>query len=286
MQFNYLNGKFLYKHESNISTEDRGFNFADGVYEVIAFRKKTLLNYSKHIARLRYSLKNLKINSPLTNLYSLNFILKHLININFLEHGFLYLQITRGSSERNHLFSSELKSNIFISVFPVKDLSKYKKKGVNVLTSRDIRWKRCDIKSISLLPNVLGKQAAFDMKAYEIWQKKKNYITEGTTSNAFIVKDKKIFTHQKNNNILSGVTRDIVVEIIKNKNKKIRILEKKFSIDEAYNADEAFLTSTTVGVLPVIRIDKKKVSNGKIGSLTKEIMCDYEEYLKRQIKHE
>ena len=284
MQFNYLNGKFLYKNESKISTEDRGFNFADGVYEVIAFRKKNLLNYSKHIKRLKYSLKNLKINSPLTNLNSLNFILKYLISINFLEHGFLYIQITRGSSERNHLFSSELKSNLFISIFQTKNLTKFKQSGVSVIISNDIRWERCDIKSISLLPNVIGKQAAFNMKAYETWQKKKNYITEGTTSNAFIIKDKKIFTHKKNNHILGGVTRDVVIEIIKKK--KIKIYEKKFSIDDAYNADEAFLTSTTVGILPVIKIDKKKISNGKIGILTKKLIVEYDEYLKRQVKDE
>ena len=228
MQFNYLNGKFLYKNESNISTEDRGFNFADGVYEVIAFRKKTLLNYSKHISRLECSLKSLKINSPLTNLNSLRFILKYLININFLNHGFLYLQITRGSCERNHLFSSELKSNIFISILPTKNLLKYKKFGVNVITSNDLRWKRCDIKSISLLPNVMGKQEAFNLNAYETWQKNNKYITEGTTSNAFIVKDKKIFTHQKDNYILGGVTRDVVIGIIKKKKKKL--LKKNFQL--------------------------------------------------------
>ena len=284
MQYNYLNGKFLNKNESKISTEDRGFNFADGIYEVIAFRKKNLLNYSKHINRLKFSLQSLKINSPFKNLSSLNFILKYLIEINFIENGFIYLQITRGSSERNHLYSSKLKSNLFISIFQTKNFSKYKKTGVKVITSNDIRWKRCDIKSISLLANVIGKQAAFRMKAYETWQKDKNYITEGTTSNAFIIKNKKIFTHKKNNYILGGVTRDAVIEIIKKK--KIKLVEKKFSIDDAFGADEAFLTSTTVGILPVIKIDNKKVSNGKIGSLTKELMFDYEVYLEKQIKYE
>ena len=283
MQFTYLNGRYLNKKNSSISTEDRGYNFSDGVYEVIAFKKKTLLNYDKHLVRLKKSLLSLRIKSPFSNFQSLQIILMHLININLIKEGFIYLQITRGSAPRNHLIPKMINPNVFLSIYPKKDLGMLRKKGVTVITSDDLRWKRCDIKSTSLLPNVLGKELAHKAGNYELWQVYGNkVISEGTTSNAFIVKDNTIYTHPKNNYILGGVTRDTVVEIAKEQ--QVRIIEKAFKLKDVYLSDEAFLTSTTVGILPVVKINDKNILNGKIGEMTKKITNLYKVFINNQLK--
>ena len=278
----YVNGSYLNKADALISVEDRGFNFSDGVYEVIAFNKRKLLNFNKHISRLKKSLKGISIKKPFSNFKSLELIILHLIDLNHLNKGFIYLQITRGSAKRNHLFPKRVKPNVIIFAFSNKKLDNLLE-GVRVGTSEDIRWLRCDLKSISLLPNLLEKQRAYDRGLYEIWQRRDSLITEGSTSNAFIVNSNNtILTHPKNNFILGGVTRDCVVSLAK-KN-KISLEEKAFSMNDIKSCKEAFLTSTTVGILPVIKIDNLTINNKKIGEITKEITNLYNQFLKNQIK--
>tara|TARA_A100001015_G_scaffold223936_1_gene252372 strand:- start:884 stop:1726 length:843 start_codon:yes stop_codon:yes gene_type:complete len=280
MGISYVNGRYVNKSEASISIEDRGFNFSDGIYEVIKFSKKKILNYERHLKRLKRSLKEIKIPLPFYNLNTLEIIIKKLIVFNPYKNGIVYLQITRGSSTRNHLFPQNTNLNIVINLYPQKD-SSILKQGVDVITASDLRWKRCDIKSISLLPNVLGKQKAFDSGVYELWLTyDKNIISEGTTSNSFIVKDNNtILTHPKNNKILGGVTRESVISIAR-KN-KINVLEKKFTINEAYKCKEAFLTSTTVGILPVKKIDNHLINNSVVGSITLKLMKLYESFLRK-----
>ena len=278
----YVNGSYLNKADALISVEDRGFNFSDGVYEVIAFNKRKLLNLNKHIIRLKKSLKGISIKKPFFNFKSLELIILHLIDLNHLNKGFIYLQITRGSAKRNHLFPKRVKPNVIIFAFSNKNLDNLLK-GVEVGISDDIRWLRCDLKSISLLPNLLEKQKAYDRGLYEIWQKRDSLITEGSTSNAFIVNSNDtILTHPKNNLILGGVTRDCVVSLAK-KN-KILLEEKAFTMNDIKKCKEAFLTSTTVGVLPVIKIDNLIINNKKVGEITKKIINLYSQFLKNQIK--
>ena len=254
MTIYYVNGSYQSRSKALISVEDRGFNFSDGVYEVIGFTKQKLLNFKKHTIRLKRSLDNLNITHPFRNFKSLELIISNLINLNSTENGFIYLQITRGSAKRNHLFPNNVTPNVVIFTFANKDL-KNLIKGVSVGISQDLRWLRCDIKSISLLPNLLEKQKASDKGFYEIWQSRNNHITEGSTSNAFIVNSKNvIFTHPANNLILGGVTRDCVISIAKSNGFLVK--EKSFTINDIQKCKEAFLTSTTVGVLPVIKIDK------------------------------
>ena len=282
MQISFLNGQFISKHDAKISIEDRGFNFADGVYEVINFKDLVLLNFSKHLKRLKRSLLETKIKSPFINMNSLHLIIKNLIHLNSVNEGFIYIQITRGTSQRNHLFPKNALANIVISLYSHKSFD-ILKKGVKVRLSSDLRWKRCDIKTISLLPNVLGKQLAHELGVYELWLiNNKKEITEGTTSNAFIILDNgKILTHPKNNFILGGVTRDSVVEVAKQN--KLKLEEKAFTLSQAFSAKEAFLTSTTVGVLPVLGIDDKIISQGKVGSVTQKLMNLYDDYLSNQL---
>ncbi len=278
----YINGKYMPKIESKISIEDRGLNFSDGIYEVIRFKNKKLLNFEDHQIRLERSLHEIKINFPFASKKSVKIIISNLLKINSYENGFVYLQITRGTATRNHLFPKFSKPNVILSLYPEPNLSNLSK-GVSIILTDDMRWKRCDIKSVSLLPNVLGKQFAHENGCYESWQMdKEQYITEGTTSNAFIVSGAgKIKTHPLNNKILGGVTRNTLLRVAKKK--KIRIEEKAFSLKELINCEEAFLTSTTVGVLPVIKINNKKIKSGKIGNKTKILIEIYNEFLKNQL---
>ena len=282
MTIYYVNGSYLSRAKALISVEDRGFNFSDGVYEVIGFTKQKLLNFKKHALRLKRSLSGLKIAQPFKNFKSLELIILNLINLNYTEDGFIYLQITRGSAKRNHLFPNNVRPNVVIFTFSNKDL-KNLLKGVSVGISEDIRWLRCDIKSISLLPNLLEKQKASNRGFYEIWQSRNNQITEGSTSNAFIINTKNvILTHPANNLILGGVTRDCVISIAKSNGFLVK--ESSFTVNDIEKCKEAFLTSTTVGVLPVIKIDKFVVNKGKPGKITLEIMDLYNKFLKKQIK--
>ena len=282
MSICYVNGSYEEKNSAMISIQDRGFNFSDGVYEVMSFFGNQVINFDKHVKRLTQSLDGLRIQKPLTNYKSLELILKKLIKLNKLDKGFVYLQITRGSSSRNHLFPKLSKPNIVIFTFTAKLDKKLILSGVKVRLTDDLRWKRCDIKSISLLPNVLEKQNAFEEGMYESWQKRNNVITEGSTSNAFIVnRDGFIQTHPANNFILGGVTRDTLIEIAK-KN-KIKVIEKAFSLSDLFSSKEAFLTSTTAKILPVVKINEKNIGNGKPGQMTQVLIKMYNELVKRQI---
>ena len=282
MSICYVNGSYEEKNSAMISIQDRGFNFSDGVYEVMSFFGNQVINFDKHVKRLAKSLEGLRIQKPLTNYKSLELILKKLIKLNKLDKGFVYLQITRGSSSRNHIFPKLSKPNIVIFTFTAKLDKKLIQSGVKVRLTEDLRWKRCDIKSISLLPNVLEKQNAFEEGMYESWQKRENLITEGSTSNAFIVnRNGFIQTHPANNFILGGVTRDTLIEIAK-KN-KIKVLEKAFSLSDLFSSKEAFLTSTTAKILPVVKINEKTIGNGKPGQMTQVLIKKYDELVKCQI---
>ena len=282
MSICYVNGSYEEKNSAMISIQDRGFNFSDGVYEVMSFFGNQVINFDKHVKRLAKSLEGLRIQKPLTNYKSLELIIKKLIKLNKLDKGFVYLQITRGSSSRNHIFPESSKPNIVIFTFTAKLDDKLILNGVKVRLTEDLRWKRCDIKSISLLPNVLEKQNAFEEGMYESWQKRKNFITEGATSNAFIVnRNGFIQTHPANNFILGGVTRDTLIEIAK-KN-KIKVIEKAFSSSDLFSSKEAFLTSTTAKILPVVKINEKTIGNGKPGQVTQALIKMYNELVKCQI---
>ena len=280
MSFCFINGSYEYQNEALISVEDRGFNFSDGVYEVISFRLNKLLNFDKHLKRLNYSLSELKIISPFSNYKSLNIISKYLLKINNLSDGFLYLQITRGTASRNHLFPKNPEPNIIIFTFANKNLEKIKN-GVKICLNNDYRWLRCDIKSISLLSNVLEKQKGYERGFFETWLMRNNKITEGTTSNAFIINKKnQIITHPLNHKILGGVTRDNVLEIAEQNS--IKVIEKPFNIKDIKDCSEAFLTSTTLGVIPVIQIEDMIINNKRVGLITKMLAHKYEEFLTRQ----
>ena len=266
----YVNGNYLDFNKSFVHIEDRGYQFADGVYEVFNVSNSKLVDYNLHLKRLYRSLKELKIKSPIAKSTYIYHI-KNIIKKNVINDGLIYLQITRGVSPRDHVFPKNQKSVIVITGrhLSADEYEKKFKKGINVTTYDDIRWGRCDIKTISLLPNVLAKQDAHIRGASEAWLiNKEGYITEGCASNAWILmKDNTLITHPSNNSILTGITRTSFIKGLKKHS--IKFKEMKFKIKDIRNSKEAFVTSATQHVTPVVKVDKIKIGNGKPGKFAK-----------------
>jgi len=269
----YLNSKFVKFRDAKIHIEDRGLQFSDSVYEVISFYNQQLVDFEFHIKRLKYTLKELNI-KYVVNKDKLKKIFKKIINLNKLKNGIIYMQITRGIQPRDHSYKNNLIPNLIIYVMNKKfNLPNKKFKGEKAITYKDLRWKRRDIKTVSLLANVLAKNEAVRKNAYEAILIDKGKITEATASNVWIVKNNKLFTHPTNTDILKGVTRESIKRIIKNN--KLQLNEKSFTIKQLYNADEVFITSSTNLVTPIIKIDSKIINKGKIGNISLQLASLY-----------
>lgn len=275
----YVNGRYVPTNEATVSIEDRGYQFADGVYEVIAVANSHLVDLAPHLERLDKSLSYLAIDWPCSERV-LKIIFTQLIKRNRLKDGIVYLQVTRGVAPRNHAFPlAELRSSLVVTVSragrpPAQKIAE----GVKVVTMPENRWSRPDIKSVSLLPNVLAKQFAVQNDAFETWFVDiKQTITEGSSTNAWIIlPGQEIVTRALGNDILAGITRMKLIELAKAGN--LRITERAFTVEEAVNAEEAFLTSTTSFVMPVVEIDGKQVGNGKPGPVTDSLLALYREH--------
>jgi D-alanine transaminase len=271
----YVDGAYLQHRDAAVHVEDRGFQFADGVYEVVAVRTGRLIDEELHFARLHRSLAELAISPPASDA-ALKIVLREVIRRNAVDRGNVYLQITRGAAPRDHAFPKAAKPTLVVTAHRAHQPDpRLAELGVNVVTIPDIRWQRCDIKSVALLPNVLGKQAARAAGAFEAWQVDgEGRITEGTSTNAWIVTaDGAIVTHPADHAILNGVTRLALLAIIRRDG--CRLEERPFTVEEAKAAREAFLTSTTSEVLPVVRIDDAPVGNGHPGLLTQRLRAAY-----------
>ena len=262
----FLNNKYIKSKNAFISYEDRGFQFADSIYEVIAFIDDKFIDLDFHFKRLKRSLKLIDIKYRFNQNY-LQKIFKKLIKINNVKKGLIYLQITRGVQPRNHSYKKDLKPTVIIYTIK-KNLNENLKKllGKKAITYPDLRWKRRDIKSVSLLPNVLAAKAASKKSAYEAILIDNGIVTEGTASNIWIVKKNKLITHPANSHILKGITRQSIVKIIKKE--KLILFEKKIKKSELFSADEVFLTSSSSFVTPIIKIDNKFINKGKVGKIT------------------
>ena len=262
----YINGKYKPLSQSTVSVTDRGYQFSDGVYEVIAVFKNEFVDFKLHLNRLFVSLKKMDMKINL-NKNQIESITKKIKKINQLEMGIVYIQITRGDQNpREHKYSNNLKPNIVIYsiIKNFEYLNKLAKKGVKTSLYPDVRWQRSDIKSISLLGNVLAANHAKKNKSHEaVLFDNKNMITEGNSSSIWIIKKNKCITHPLNFRILKGCTRHKLISILK-KN-KFKFEEKKFSITSLLNADEAFMTSATNFIMPIVKVDKYTISNGKPG---------------------
>jgi D-alanine transaminase len=277
----YVNGRYLPLHKAGVHVEDRGYQFADGVYEVVAVHKGRLIDLDLHLERLDRSLKEVRIPWPMSP-KALIHVMRQTQSVNRLDNGILYIQITRGVARRDHAFPKQATPVLVVTAKGIKPVPpNILEKGVAVATMPDLRWKRCDIKSVSLLPNILSKQEAKEKGAYEAWMvDEKGYVTEGSSTNAWIVTKKgEIVTRPTGSAILAGVTRRVVAELIKQE--KLKLVERPFSVAEALTASEAFLTSTTSWALPITSIDGKKVGTGKPGPVTLKLRALYAELLDR-----
>jgi D-alanine transaminase len=265
----YVNGDYVPEDKGKISIFDRGFLFADGVYEVTAVVNRKLVDYALHMERLDRSLNEIKMDWPCTK-DELLAMHHEMLARNKLDEGWVYMQVTRGSADRDFKFPKNAKSSL-VAFTQAKKLvdNPDAVKGVAVITVPDIRWARRDIKSVMLLAPVLGKQAAAEAGAFEAWMIEDGMVTEGTSSNAYIVKDRKVITRGLSNRILAGCTRRSLFRLAEEKG--IDIEERLFTPEEAYEADEAFLTSASNFVLPIVEIDGKRVGGGQPGPVAREL---------------
>ncbi len=276
----YVNGKYLPHEKAVVHVEDRGYQFADGVYEVFAVDNGRVADAGPHFERLERSLRELEI-APAVSRAALDHIILEVIRRNRLRVGIVYLQMTRGVARRDHGFPANASTSLVITARRGgRPSPALQDAGVNVITVPDIRWERCDIKSVSLLPNVLAKQEARRAGAFEAWQVDKDgFVTEGSSTNAWIVdSDGHLVTRQLENAILSGITRLVLSDLADREG--IEIVERPFSAEEAKTAPEAFLTSTTSFVMPVIRIDDVDIGDGEPGPVTKKLRALYETHLR------
>ena len=265
----YVNGSYVPEEQGKISIFDRGFLFADGIYEVTAVVKGRLVDYDAHMERLERSLGEIRLDWPCSK-EELKAMHLEMVKRDSLDEGWIYMQITRGAADRDFKFPKGVKPTL-IAFTQAKKLvdNPDAVRGVSVITVPDIRWARRDIKSVMLLAPVLGKQAAYEAGAFEAWMVEDGKVTEGTSSNAYIVKDGKVITRGLSNNILAGCTRRALFRLAKEKGMTLE--ERAFTPDEAYAADEAFLTSASNFVMPIVEIDNKRVGGGQPGPVTRKL---------------
>jgi D-alanine transaminase len=277
-RFAYVNGRFVRHADASVHIEDRGYQFADGVYEVVTILAGALVDEAGHLARLKRSLGELRIVMPFTESV-LKLVMRELVRRNGVADGYLYLQITRGVAPRDFKFPKQAKSAIVMTTRRQKFLpSMPNDAGVSVVTVPDIRWARRDIKSIGLLAQVLAKQAAAEAGAFEAWMVGPDgFVTEGSSSNAWIVtKDGVLVTRQADTSILHGITGNSIERLATEAG--IRVERRPFTLAEALEAREAFLTSATTFCIAITEIDGRPIANGYPGELSRSLRQSYFDY--------
>ena len=268
----YVNGRYVPHRDARIHIEDRGYQFSDAVYEVVGVVGGCMVDEELHFRRLERSLREIRMPVPFT---PAQFAIKveRLLQMNRIDSGALYLQVSRGVAARDHRLPPAIKPSVVMTVRPFRPPpAEFFESGVRVITGPDMRWKRPDIKSVSLLANVLAKDAAGAAGAYETWLYDSNkLVTEGASTNAWIVDaDGAVITRAADGAILDGVTRQALIRIAVDNG--IPVVERPFSVDEARGATEAFLTSTTAFVIPVVRIDGNPVGKGTPGPCSRKLL--------------
>ena len=273
----YIDGVYQPLNMPGILVEDRGYQFADGVYEVCAIRGGKLLDEARHLDRLDYSLAALDMPTPMSRA-ALQQVMRETLRRNRVRDGILYMQVSRGVAPREHMFNPDLKPVLVITARPIAADRRAQiiKKGISVVSVPDQRWARCDIKSISLLPNVLARQSARNAKVQEAWQiDGQGMVTEGAATNAWIVDAKGVLrTRPASHEILNGIVRQVLLDCVADLGMKFE--EKPFSLKEALAAKECFSTASTMSVFPVIEIDGQKIGAGKPGEVAKMLSDAYD----------
>jgi D-alanine transaminase len=278
----YVNGRYLPMRDAKVHVEDRGYQFADGVYEVCEVRGGRLIDEPRHIQRLQRSLRELRIRMPMSPA-ALGVILREVVARNRIGYGIAYLQITRGVARRDHAFPApQVEPSLVVTARPLNMArnAALAEKGIAVIGVPDNRWGRVDIKSIGLLPNVLARQAAIEQGARDAWfVDKDGAVTEAASANAWIVTPAgKLVTRHADQAILRGITRTVLFDVIKAQN--LAVEERAFTLKEAFAAREAFITSASQIVLPVISIDGRPIGDGRPGPVAAALRRDFHRYAK------
>jgi D-alanine transaminase len=273
----YVNGRYVPAAEAVVSVEDRGYQFADGVYEVCEVRGGRLVDEARHMARLARSLNELRIARPMTPA-ALSVVLHETVRRNRVQDGTVYVQVTRGAARRDFPFPAGTTPPSLVAIARAGDIARLERmaaEGIAVVTMPDIRWGRVDIKTVALLPNVLAKQAAREQGAREAWLvDAEGRVTEGASSNAWIVsRDGVLTTRPLGHDILPGITRAVAIEVAKAEG--LGFAERAFTVAEAQDAREAFITSASQVVMPVVRIDGRPVGNGSPGPVAAALRAHY-----------
>ena len=268
----YLNGAYLERAQALVSVDDRGFLFGDGVYEVTRVHNGLLFEGERHLRRLARGLEGLSIALPAGLATSLLEISERLIRENALDQGdaTVYLQITRGTAPRTHHFPPRgTAPTVFVSASRLMTPEDVRARGANVITTPDLRWARCDLKTVNLLPNVLAKQQAVAAGAFEAVLVRDGIVIEGASSNTFAVIGGVLRTHPANNRILAGITREVVLEIAAELG--IAVDEQPVAMDGLTGASEVMVTATTADVMPVVRVDGRTIGDGHPGPIASEL---------------
>ena len=265
----YVNGRYLRHAEASVHIEDRGYQFADGIYEVCGVRGGKLMDEKLHLERLQRSLRELRMDMPVS-LSALKIILREVVRRNGISNGMVYFQVTRGVAPRDHPFPADAQASLVVTAKRLNEarVAASVAKGVEVMTMPDQRWARRDIKSVALLPNILAKQTAREAGAYEAWLvDAEGFVTEGASTNAWIVdREGRLITRPEGPDILSGVTRRVLLQAARAEG--IEVVERPFTPEEAKSAREAFISASSAIIIPVVRIDGHPIGNAAPGSTT------------------
>jgi D-alanine transaminase len=278
MRISYLNGKFLPHEDCFVHIEDRGFQLGDGVYEVTLFKNNKLIDGDLHLNRLFRSLEQLKIEHNFTKEELLNLQLE-LFKQNNMNEGTCYLAITRGVHKRIPNHPKNVTPTINLCVSKAKEVSEQEfENGFSIMTHEDIRWSRCDIKSLALLASSLINQKSKDLGFNDVVFVRDGFVTEASYANAFIIdEDNKLITRNADNFILQGITRNRLIDLAKKEG--IEVEERKFTPKEMINAKEVFLSSSSMIIRPVTKIDGEIIGSGKVGKITKLLKRNYQEFI-------
>ncbi len=261
----FLNGEYLPLEECRVSVLDRGFIYGDGVYELLPVYKNNAFYLAQHLKRLQRSMGEIKIESPYDN-SEWQTLINNLIQQSEHDDLAIYIQVTRGVAPRDHVFPQATQVTVFAMANPLPIIpNEFLENGVELITSNDIRWQRCDIKTISLLANILAKQEAAEASAVEAIMIRDDHALEGSASNLFLVRDGVVYTHPKDNLILPGISRDFVLELLDELG--IECKQQRIPKDWLYSADELWITSSSKEVLAATKIDQKIVADGKPGEV-------------------
>nr|WP_308430706.1 D-amino-acid transaminase [Lentibacillus kapialis] len=277
------NGQIM-ERDNVIDIEDRGYQFGDGIYEVMGVYNGKPLMMDEHMERLERSAREIRLTLPASTKVLKN-NLEKLVEVNELKEGIIYMQVSRGIASREHGFPDSKTPAITVAYTREEEReSDVEDQGATAILAEDIRWLRCDIKTLNLLPNVMAKQKAVENNAVEAILHRGDTVTEASASNVFIVKDGELYTHPADNYILNGITRRKIIQICNNE-LNINVHEQMYTVDDLLHADEVFISATKLDIIPILKIDDQTIGRGKPGEITKQILQHFRSLYEKGVRN-